>query len=402
MNLRDLFGFAAEALRSHRLRTGLTAAAVAIGVGSVLLLVSLGEGAREWVLQRLQTLGSNLLVVIPGKTSTHGGPPLVPGSVRDLTLEDCAAIERQLPGVLHVIPVTLGEATVTYGRVGRTCPLVGSTQDFLTIRGVKLATGTDLPNRDPREKGRVCIIGRTVQKELFRDENPLGKRIRVAEADFQVIGTVLPFGESIHINVDEMVLLPVATAMQLMNLRGLFRIIVQGSAVTDLKVLEDRLRALLKERHDGEEDFTILTPGALAAAALTIIDMITAALSAIAAVSLVVAGVGVMNVMLVSVTERTSEVGLLKALGASNGQVLRLFLSEALVLSLTGGAIGVAAGMALTNLAWRLYPTIPFTTPLWAVEMSFGVAALVGIAFGILPAIRASRLPPLESLRKKV
>jgi putative ABC transport system permease protein len=298
--------------------------------------------------------------------------------------------------------VTLGESNVYYQGRGKTSPIVGSTQDFVRIRGARLALGNDLPNRDPHERGRVCVIGRKLQVSLFGEENPLGKRIKVGEADFLVIGTLQPFGESVGIDLDDIVLLPVATAMQLFNRSGLFRVIVQITAVSDIDIAQRRLIEILKERHDGEEDFTILTPGSLATSVLAIIDMITAALSAIAAVSLFVAGIGVMNVMVVTVTERTAEVGLMKALGAGRGQILLVFLAEATTLSLIGGAIGIGAGVLLTHLTYRLYPTIPFHTPWWAIQTSFLVAASVGVAFGILPAWRAARLPPLDALRKKM
>ncbi len=200
-------------------------------------------------------------------------------------------------------------------------------------------------------------------------------------------------------NLDETVLVPIASALRLLNRQGLFRMIVQVPATADLETARARLTAVLKERHDGEEDFTILTPGAVAASLASIISLITSALAGIAAISLLVAGIGVMNVMVVSVTERTAEIGLMKALGASNGQVLAIFLAEAVALALIGGALGIAGGLGLARLGVALYPEIPFQVPPWALGLAAGVAATVGIVFGLLPARRAARLEPLESLR---
>jgi putative ABC transport system permease protein len=216
----------------------------------------------------------------------------------------------------------------------------------------------------------VCVIGKTVQTELFGTEPAVGKRIRIGGTAFRVAGSIGQKGESMMVNLDEVVLVPVANALRMFNRAGLFRIIVQSTASADLGAVQGRLVALLKERHDGEEDFTVLTPGAIAASLGAIIGIITAGLAGIAAVSLFVAGIGVMNVMIVSVTERTGEIGLMKAVGASNGQVLAIFLAEAVVLALIGGAIGMGSGMALAKLGTVLYPAIPFRVPGWALGLA--------------------------------
>jgi putative ABC transport system permease protein len=402
MNPKDLSSIGAGALRAHLVRTIMTAAAITIGVGSVLLLTALGEGARIWVESQFMALGANVLIALPGRTETRGGPPLAPSTTRDLTLDDMMVVPRRLPGVVRMIPIVIGEAMAKYRDHGRTSTVVGSSQEFLRTRNVRMALGQGLPEIDPRERLQVCVIGRKIQQDLFGELNPLGAKIKLGDNAFRVIGTIVETGQSAGVNIDEIVLIPVANAMQIFNRTSLFRLAVEISSVGDLELAKTRLNQIIKERHAGEEDFTILTPGALAASAGNIIGMITMALTGIAAVSLAVAGIGVMNVMVVSVTERTGEVGLMKAVGASNGQVLLVFLSEAVILSAIGGVIGIAGGYALTQVAVWLYPTIPFQVPVWAVYLAVGISVAVGVAFGILPAARAARLEPVDALRKKV
>lgn len=399
---RDLLSLSWEALRAHRLRTRMTYAAIAIGVGSVLVLTSLGEGAREWIVGQMSSLGSNIIVTLPGRTETKGGPPIAPSSSRDLTLEDFEAVRRRLPGLQRAVPIVVGEATVTFESRGRAATVMGTTSEFLPLRQLAVDVGSNLPETDADQGSRVCVIGRTIRRELFGDANPLGARLQIGEVPFRVVGLLAERGMSQHVNLDDIVIVPVANALKMFNRSGLFRILVQLNASADLAAGMNRLTEILQERHDGEVDFTVLSPGAVAESLGGIIRIVTAALAGIAAISLAVAGIGVMNVMVVSVTERTPEIGLMKAIGASNAQVLSLFLAEAVMLSLIGGAFGVGGGWALVRLGRALYPKIPFQVPEWALALSVGVACAVGVAFGILPALRAARLEPLESLRRKV
>ena len=402
MRLGDLLALAWEALRAHRLRTRMTYAAITIGIGSVLVLTALGEGGRRWVIDRFATLGTNILVALPGRTETRGGVPMALMTTRDLTLEDADAVRRRMLGVERVVPITVGEATVTYERRGRASTIVGATSGFLEVRGIPVARGSNLPVLELDRGMDVCVIGRTIQRELFGEDSALGKRVRIGVYPFRVIGILAEQGVSMGVNLDEIVLLPVANALKMLNRKGLFRMIVQITPGADVELAKGRLRDVLMEQHDREEDFTILTPGAVAASLEGIIGTITAALAGIAAVSLAVAGIGVMNVMVVSVTERRAEIGLMKAVGASNGQVLSVFLAEAVVLSLIGGAFGIAGGEALTVLGRVLYPDVPFQVPFWALYLAVGITLSVGLVFGIAPAVRAARLEPLDALRKEV
>lgn len=401
MTPQDLFQLAWEALRAHRVRTRLTCLALAIGVGSVLLLTGLGEGIRRWVESQFSSLGSNVLVVMPGRTETRGGVPLVPATTRDLTLQDLQAVERRLPGVREIVPVVVGETTATFDRRGRAVPLIGTTRAFLEIREARLSLGETLPASETGLATRVCVIGRKVARELFREQNPLGARLRLGEYPFRVAGVIEQRGQSMMVDLDEVVLVPTASALRMLNRRGLFRMIVQLPAGADQDRAAGLLTSILKERHDGEEDFTVLSAGAIAASFGQIMRLLTIALVGIAAISLTVAGIGIMNVMVVAVTERTAEIGLLKAVGAGPAQVTAVFLAEAVLLSLAGGAVGIAGGVGVTEAARLLFPSIPFRVPGASVLLASGIAVGVGVLFGWIPARRAARLEPLEALRRR-
>ena len=402
MTPRDLFLLAWGALRAHRVRTRLTALALAIGVGSVLLLSGLGEGTRRWVENQFSSLGSNVLVVLPGRTETRGGVPLLPSTTRDLTMEDLHAVERRMPGIRQVVPLVVGEATATYERRGRAATVIGTTRAFLEIRDIDVALGEGLPQGPTDLAARVCVIGRKIQRELFAGQNPLGARLKLGEYPFRVVGVISPRGQSMMVNLDEVVLIPAASALRMLNRTGLFRMMVQMTSSADLDRATVRLKAILKQRHDNEEDFTVLTPGAIAASFGQIIRLITMALVGIAAISLTVAGIGIMNVMIVSVTERTAEIGLMKAVGASSGQVTAVFLGEAVLLSLIGGFLGIVGGITLTEAARHFLPSIPFRVPAESVALASGVAGGGGILFGLIPARRAARMEPLEALRRRL
>lgn len=402
MRLGDVFGLGRAALAARKLRTRLTGAALAIGVAAVLVLTALGEGARGWVVERFAGLGANTLAVLPGRTETRGGAPMVATTTRDLTLLDARALEERLPGVRHVVPIAIGEALIEYENRGRAATVIGTSRDFLQMRKLEVVQGTNLPEAELERGARVCVLGRTIVRELFGERQPLGQRVRIGDAPFRVVGVLAQQGSSMMVDLDDVVLVPVANALALFDATGLFRVVVQVGSAADVELAARRVTAILLARHDDEEDFTVLRPGALAQSLGDVLAILTAALVGIAAVSLVVAGVGVMNVMVVSVTERTAEIGLMKALGASRGQILALFLTEAALLSTIGGSCGLAGGLALAWGARRALPDIPFAVPEWAIAAALGVALGVGLVFGLLPALRAARLEPLEALRRKL
>jgi len=398
---RDLLSISMGALAAHRVRTRFTVAAVSIGVASVLLLISLGHSAQEYVLNQFAGVGSNLMFVVPGKVETTGGPPMASGTTRDVTLEDAEALLRQLPRVHRMAPIAVGVTMASYEGRSRSITVIGSTSEFVPLRNLKVAAGSNLPEMDAARAMRVCLIGVKIQLELFGERSPLGEFVKIGDEKYRVIGLIAPEGESMGVNIDELVLAPVASVLKMVNRRGLFRVMLQVGSHEEVREVRREVIRLLKERHD-EEDFTIITQQAVMDSLGSILGMLTLAVSAIAAISLAVAGIGIMNVMLISVAERTAEIGLMKAIGASNRQVLAVFLAEAATLALLGGLVGAGVGIVGAKTVELLVPALPMSTPLWAIESALAVAISIGIGFGVLPALKAARLTPLEALRGRV
>jgi putative ABC transport system permease protein len=394
----DVLAFAGAALRGHRLRSSLSLLGVAIGVASVILLTSLGEGARLYVSGEFLALGSNLLIITPGKNETTGGLTLPLPAPRDLSLEDTDALRRRLPGARHVAPLALGEATAKAGDLTRTVGVGGTTAEFMPLRKIHLRMGRYLPAGEDERGDRVCVIGAKLQDELFLGRNPLGETLRLGEQRFKVIGVMAPRGVSLGTDLDDVIHVPVSQALGLFDERGLSQIMVELASHEEIETGKARALALLKERHDGFEDVTITTQDAVLTSFNRILVLLTTALAGIAAISLSVAGIGIMNVMIVSVSERTREIGLLKAVGVTAPQVLLAFLVEAALLSSAGGLVGVGVGIGGTRLVQALYPSFPMSPPSWAVPAAVAVSVSVGIVFGALPARRAARLDPVAAL----
>ncbi len=398
MSLRDLVGFSAAALRGHRLRSGLSLLGVAIGVASVILLTGLGHGARLYVGGQFATMGTNLLLVLPGKTETTGMAPIFGGVPNDVTVEDAEAIARQVRQVRQVAPMSLGEAQARHGQTSRRITVAGTTAEFRDLRKIDMLVGRFLPAGAARQARQVCAIGSTVRRELFGDSNPLGEILHVGNERFRVVGVVAPRGTSIGIDFDDIVYVPVRAGMRMFNRSTLFRIFIEVRTHEQMDAAKQAVIELIRERHHGMEDITILTQDALLSTFGRIMLALTAALAGIAAISLTVAGLGIMNVMLVSVSERTAEIGLLKALGASRGQIQLAFIVESAILSSIGGALGLTIGFGVNQLLMAYYPNFPVRPPEWAVVGAVVMSVLVGIVFGVLPARRASRLDPVASL----
>jgi len=397
MAVADLLGFALAALAGHRLRALLSLLGVAIGVTAVVLLTALGQGARVYVVNQFATLGTHLLIVIPGKVETSGGAPGWGGTPHELTLDDAAALARTLPEVARMAPLAMGTETVAAGERQRQVAVLGTTAAFLAVRDLAVAAGSFLPDLPPTRGAPVVVLGQRVARELYPGSDPVGQVVRVGGWRMRVVGLLAPRGVHLGMDMDDVVIVPVATGMRMFNRASLFRILLKAHPTADLDRLKGRVVALLAERH-GEEDITCITQDAVLATFATLLDALTLALVGIAAISLVVAGVGIMNVMLVSVAARTAEVGLLRALGAQPRQVLACFLTEAALLSTAGGLAGLGAGWAGSAVVAHLYPDFPVAPPAWAPPAALGVALAVGTLFGYLPARRATRLDPVAAL----
>jgi putative ABC transport system permease protein len=398
MRLEDVLRYALGAVGGYRTRSLLMVAAMAIGVAAVLILTSLGEGARRYVAREFSSLGTHLLIVFPGRTETTGGPPPIVGETpRDVTLDDALALMRSR-AVERVAPVTVGTATVSAGRRNREALVVGSTADFFRVRHLQLAQGRPFSEADPRRALPVCVIGETVRQELFGSKPVLGEWLRVGDRRFRVIGALASRGQSLGMKLDEIVVIPVASAQMLFNAPSLFRILVEARSREDIAAAKQDILDILRERHEGEEDVTVVTQDSVLATFDRILRALTFTVAGIAGISLLVAGILIMNVMLVAVSQRTAEIGLLKALGARAGNILLLFLSEATTLSAAGALLGLGAGGAGSWIIGRVYPTLPVGPPGWAVAAAFGVAIATGLVFGVLPARRAARLDPVQAL----
>ncbi|MBL8860401.1 MAG: ABC transporter permease [Planctomycetes bacterium] len=397
--MTDAFGFAAAALSTQRRRTLLSLLGVTIGVAAVVLLTALGEGARGFVAAQFEGIGANVLAVAPGRVKT-GGVPAFGHTTTDLSIADAVALRRALPHARAAAPLVVGVDEVAHGARARSAMLLGTTADMRTIRGLELASGAFLPEGDWDRGANVAVLGARTAAELFPGTSPLGAQVRVGDWRLRVVGVLRPRGLHMGADLDEAVFVPVATAMRMLDRRSLFRVLLMLRSPDELEAARATADRLLVERH-GREDFTLITPDAIVAALQGILTVLTLALAGIAAISLCVAGVGIMNVMLVSVSERRAEIGLLKAVGAGRGQVVRLFLVEAALIAGAGGVLGAALGWALAGAVRGLFPQFPAEPPAWAVGAALSVSLLVGLAAGAWPARAAARLDPVAALARR-
>ncbi|HEY5657194.1 MAG TPA: ABC transporter permease [Myxococcota bacterium] len=396
MNLQDLLRFSTRGLSGHGLRTALSLLGVSIGVAAVVILTAVGEGARRYVVGQFAGLGTNILIVVPGRTETSGAVG-AGGVPNDLTLEDTRAIQRAIPAARRVAPVSLGTEQVSYGDRRRQVAIIGTTHEYREVRNVEMMLGRFLPQEEMFRGSAVVVLGHKLARELFDGEQPLGEVVRVGGFRMRVIGVLAKQGVKMGMDFDDLAMVPVSTGMQMFNRSSLFRILIQARSHTDLHSVKDAVRGVLIERHD-EEDITVITQDSVLSTFTSILRALTLAVGAIAAISLSVAGIGIMNVMLVSVSERTREVGLLKALGVDRRQILSIFLTEAALISLLGGLAGLFIGWLGVRLLVGLFPAFPASPPAWAVVAALAVSIGVGVTFGLLPARRASRLDPVLAL----
>jgi len=398
----DTARYALAALAGYRSRTALMLLAMAIGVASVIVLTGLGEAARRYVSNEFASLGTNLVIVFPGRSETSGGNPnaMFGETTRDLTLDDMLAMARS-SRIRRVAPLVVGEAEVSHGSLTRESPILGSTAPLLTIRHWEVAQGRFLPPGEVERGSPVAVLGIKVKQELFGNQPALGRFVRIGERRFRVIGVLASEGRSIGVDVEEIVIVPVATAMELFNTNNLFRILIEVRERAMIPAVIAHLQQTIRKRHQGEEDVTVITQDAVLATFDEILQALTLTVAGIAAISLGVAGILIMNVMLVAVAQRTTEIGLLKALGAPARQIVALFLAEAGLLSLLGALLGMAVGELGNQLIGHFYPALPMGAPLWAYVSAVGVALTTGLLFALLPARRAARLDPVQALARR-
>jgi putative ABC transport system permease protein len=401
MLIKDTLSQSLAAISTQRLRAGLIILAISIGIASVSVLTALGDSARRYVVNEFEALGTNLVIVLPGRTETTGGqPPLFGETPRDLTLDDAEAFLRSRH-IAAIAPLTIGSAPVSSLGLERETNILGSTHALRRVRRLTVAQGSFLPQTETDKVLPVCVIGQTIRNELFANQPALGQWLRINDRRFRVIGVLASEGQSVGIDFDEIVIIPVASAQALFDTHSLFRVLVEAKSKPDMYKAADEIRDIIKARHEGEDDVTLITQDSVVSTFDKILTALTLTVAGIAGISLAVAGVLVMNVMLVSVTQRTSEIGLLKALGATKRQLLWLFLTEAAMLSLAGAVLGVILGYLTLGVLQAFYPDFPMQLPAWALLAALAVSLFTGLLFGILPARKAAKLDPVAALAKR-
>ncbi len=397
----DTVRYAARSLGSARGRTVLMSLAMAIGVAAVVALTAVGQGARNYVLGEFMSLGSNILTVFPGRNETTGSrPPITGATPRPLSLDDALSLTRSTL-VRAVAPIVVGQAPVSVGARSRDVTILGSTAAFRHIRHVEITNGRFLPTGDPYAAPAVCVLGLKLKHELFGTTRAIGQRLRIGQRRFRVIGVMASKGQSLGVNMDDLAVVPVAAAQALFNTDSLFRVLVEAQGREAIPAAKAAIETIITARHEGENDVTVISLDAMLRTFDRILSILTVAVAGIAAISLSVAGLLIMNVMLVSVSQRTQEIGLLKALGATPRSIVWLFLMEALLLSLVGAAFGVLLAYAAIMVFNTLVPGFPVAAPSWAVLAAVSIAVVTGLVFGVMPARRASGLDPVLALARR-
>lgn len=399
MRAVDLARYNLQVIFRQPVRSAMLLVAIAIGVTAINLLTGLGEGGKRYVLGEFDFLGKNVLIMLPGKKETTGGvPPLTGETPRDLTLQDAAAI-RRLPIVTDVAPLIAGSAEISHAGVSRQAFTVGTNRAFFHLRQLHIASGKALPALPLDQAEAVCVLGPTLRRELFGTKPALGEWVRAGDRRFRVIGILHSEGQGLGFDMNEVMIIPVASAQALFNQEGLFRVFIELRSLDNLAASRDSLTELLRKRHSGEEDVTLITQDSLMSAFEGILNVMTLAVTGIAAISMLVAGILIMNVTLITVSQRTEEIGLLKALGAPGRTVRLIFLAEAGIMALSGALFGVLLSNIVLFIADTLYPAIPFATPFWAQIGSVLIALVTALLFALLPAQRAARMAPLDALQ---
>lgn len=396
MLLPDLIRLTTSSFLAYRLRSFLTGLGIAIGITAVILLTSIGEGLHQFVLSEFSQFGTNIITIQPGKTQTQGGNVGIFGSVRPLSLDDADAL-RHLPYVDNVNPSVMGNAEVRANGKTRRITVFGEGRDFANAFTMKVQSGSFWPDEDNEQARALVVLGAKVCQELYSGQSPLGSYLRVGGQRFRVIGVMEPRGQVLGLDLDDTVFIPAARAMELLNRPGLIEMQVSYRASADVDTVIRSIRERLTERH-GREDFTIISQEQSLEVLSSVLDVLTFAVGALGGISLLVGAVGILTIMTMAVTERTAEIGLLRALGAQERQVLTLFLGEAMLLSALGGLAGLAIGVGIAQGLHLIFPALPVHTP-WLFAIVAELTAIsIGLAAGVMPARHAARLDPVEAL----
>ena len=399
MEIIEMLRMSRETIFINRGRAFLTVLGVIIGVMAVILMVSIGEGAREYIRDEFSGLGSNILVVVPGKTAKEGGTHMGTSVVRKLTYDDALMIQRRSRHIEFSVPVIVGTSLIKYKGRSRYSYVVGVSENYFAARNLAIDSGRFINESEVDLRRHVVVMGRTVKKDVLGDVNPLGTLLTIGESKFRVIGLMAPKGVTLGFDIDDLVFIPVTSAMDIFDTDALFNITVKVRNENDIPEAKHDIKDTLIRKHAGEEDFTILSQDEMLSVMEKVFKIMTAVLAGIASISLLVGGIGIMNIMLVSVKERTREIGLRKAVGAKNRDILLQFLAEAVVLSLIGGLTGIFLGVIISLLIPVFITFLPTKLSLWAILTAFFFSAGVGIFFGVYPARKAAAMDPITALR---
>ena len=397
MRFTDLISHAYRTVISHKLRSSLTALGLVIGIAAVIILTSIGRGIHTYVLAEFTQFGTNLVAVFPGKTTTLGLSGATISTVRPLTVDDALAIAR-LDNMLAVVPLVQGNARIEAGKRQRRTTVLGVGASVPEVWKIRVASGRFLPAREQANPRAFAVLGHKLAAELFKGNSPLGQRVRIGSDRFRVLGVMEKKGQMMGFDMDDTIYIPTAKALALFDRESVMEIDVLYKSNTAASSIEKSITRLLLTRHGGE-DFSLITQDQMLKSMDSILNILTLSVAALGGISLLVGSVGILTIMTIAVSERISEIGLLRAVGAEQKTIFTLFLFEALVLSLVGGFIGVGLGIMVVQLIAIVVPGLPVQLAWGYIVAAFAVSLLIGLLAGVVPAMKAARLQPLEALR---
>jgi putative ABC transport system permease protein len=400
VTLFEHVAIAADAIRANPVRAFLTTLGVLIGVLSVILLVGLGDAVRSYVLETLSGIGSNLIQVRAGRQETRGMQPPSMNVRNRLTMEDAQALERRAYSLDGVSPIVLGSGELRAGDLRRNVMVIGVGVRYPDLRNLRVGEGMFFSPEDIESRRKIVVVGETIVKELFGTAaNPIGQTIYIASAPFRVVGVLSPKGKTFGFDMDDLAYVPATSAQDLFSIETVSEIIARARDRKTVQPAIEEITDVLSSRRNGSIDFTIFSQDDMMVTVNKIMTTLTFFLGAIASISLLVGGIGIMNIMLVSVKERTREIGVRRAVGARWRDILVQFLVEAVVVSLIGGVLGLVLGFVIIRLVHRFEPDLPVELSAWNVALALSFSAFVGIVSGVFPAVRAADLDPVEALR---